>query len=160
MTVLNGVDYSTKISKNLTLADVTLKPFFPHELSASVDFSIPEMIRNLSALSENIIEPLLDQFPGGRLNSVFRKYTKGKSQHEKGMAIDIQWPGVKASKYTEIANWVKDNLDYDQLIMEHGKSIWLHISFDVTKSKQRKMNMTYHPKKVPQYSMGLTNYYA
>ena len=29
-----------------------------------------------------------------------------------------------------IAAWIKDNIPYDQFIFEHGKSVWLHLSFN------------------------------
>ena len=46
----------------------------------------------------------------------------------KGEAVDIQWSGKSPSAYIPIAEWCIQNLPFDQLIFEHGNSIWLHIS--------------------------------
>jgi hypothetical protein len=105
------------------------------------------------------LEPLRAKYPGLRINSGFRKGA-GTSQHNKGMAVDIQWAGLSPAGYSPIAQWVTENLPVDQLIFEHGNSIWLHISYNRGLSKQRGQLLTYYPKDTPQYKPGLTNYYA
>lgn len=57
--------------------------------------------------------------------------SKGTSQHVKGQAVDFELPGI--SNF-EIASWMKQNLTFDQLILEfHQKEIpssgWVHVSF-------------------------------
>jgi hypothetical protein len=76
------------------------------------------------------------------------------------MSIDVQWPGKPPRDYTEIGQWVAANLPFDQLIFEHGNSIWLHISYDRSKTTQRNQKLTYYTKAQPNYKPGLTNYYA
>jgi len=54
-----------------------------------------------------------------------------KSQHCKGEAVDIEVPGV--ANY-DIAKWIEDNLEYDQLILEFytpgiPDSGWVHVSY-------------------------------
>jgi hypothetical protein len=61
-----------------------------------------------------------------------------KSQHVKGQAIDIQGTGKITNQM--IFDYVKDNLDFDQLIHEYGTDTnpaWVHISY-VSKEKNRK----------------------
>lgn len=56
------------------------------------------------------------------------------SQHVKGQAIDIQGTGNVTNKM--IFDYIKDNLDFDQLINEYNFS-WVHVSY-VSKEKNRK----------------------
>ena len=56
------------------------------------------------------------------------------SQHVKGQAIDIQGTGDITNKM--IFDYIKDNLDFDQLINEYNYS-WVHVSY-VSKEKNRK----------------------
>lgn len=56
------------------------------------------------------------------------------SQHVKGQAIDIQGTGDVTNKM--IFDYIKDNLDFDQLINEYNYS-WVHVSY-VSKEKNRK----------------------
>jgi uncharacterized protein YcbK (DUF882 family) len=60
------------------------------------------------------------------------------SQHMKGEAIDIQ--GLSGIKNSEIFDYIKNNLEYDQLIWEFGNSkepAWVHVSLKL-KGKNRK----------------------
>ena len=54
-----------------------------------------------------------------------------KSQHCKGQAADIEVPGVPNA---ELAEWIKENCDFDQLILEFytpgiPDSGWVHVSY-------------------------------
>lgn len=54
-----------------------------------------------------------------------------KSQHSKGEAADFHVPGI--SNY-ELALWIQDNLNFDQLILEnfiqgYPNSGWIHCSY-------------------------------
>ena len=60
------------------------------------------------------------------------------SQHVKGQAIDMQGTGKLTNQM--IFDYVKDNLDFDQLIHEYGTDTnpaWVHVSY-VSKEKNRK----------------------
>jgi hypothetical protein len=51
------------------------------------------------------------------------------SQHAKGQAADFEVPGI--DNY-DLARWIEDNLDYDQLILEcytGGNTGWIHCSY-------------------------------
>lgn len=127
---------SYPLSPNFTLGMLSSKAVFPHRISAQNGLSVPTLVCNLKGLCVNILEPLRVKYPGLRINSGFRRGS-GKSQHLRGMAVDIQWAGLPNSAYLDRAKWVRDNLPFDQLLMEHGKSIWLHISYDRNKKVQR-----------------------
>ena len=90
------------------------------------------------ALCENVLQPIREHFGTTTINSGFRgdilnRRIGGakKSQHRFGEAADIEVPGV--SNY-DLAKWIKDNLHFDQLILEYHtpgtpNSGWVHVSF-------------------------------
>ena len=105
-------------------------------------------IDNMKRLAENIFEPLR-LWAGGpiRVNSFFRstKLNKAvggstKSQHIKGQAIDIDdTHGHKTNK--EMFDYIREKLDYDQLIWEYGDNKnpdWVHVSY-VSQFQNRKI---------------------
>ena len=66
-----------------------------------------------------------------------------RSQHCKGEAVDIEVPGVPNA---EVAQWIVDNTDFDQVILEFytpgiPDSGWVHVSYN-SKTFQRKSILT------------------
>lgn len=60
------------------------------------------------------------------------------SQHVKGQAIDIQGTGRVTNKM--IFDYIKDNLDFTQLIWEYGNDknpAWVHVSYDKDNLKKQ-----------------------
>lgn len=156
---ITSVDYNYKISENFTIGSLTTKPLYKHPLKAQVGLSITDIVCNMKGLATNILEPLRAKYPDIHINSGFRVGT-GSSQHNKGMAVDIQVSGWPPKKYTEVVRWiVTSGMNYDQVIIEHANSVWIHISYDRTKTKQRNMKLTYYPRNTPNYKPGLINYY-
>ena len=98
-----------------------------------------EQLESMGTIAAKVFEPLRE-FVGGpiKINSFFRseKLNKAiggssKSQHCKGQAIDIDDTYGHATN-AEMYNWVKDNLDFDQMIWEFGNDKnpdWVHISY-------------------------------
>ena len=80
-----------------------------------------------------------------RVSSFFRSTELNKavggartSQHTKGQAIDMQGTGKLSNKM--IFDYIKENLDFDQLIWEFGDKnnpAWVHVSY-VSREKNRK----------------------
>ncbi len=106
---------------------------------------------NMVLLAEKVFEPLREWVGGPiKINSFYRspelneaiggatKNGKSTSQHCKGQAIDIDdIYGHKTNR--EMFEWVKDNIDFDQMIYEFGNEEnpdWLHISY-VSEEKNR-----------------------
>jgi hypothetical protein len=61
------------------------------------------------------------------------------SQHCQGEAIDIDMDGTSITN-AQIFNFIKDNLNFDQMIWEFGTDVnpdWVHVSYD-SAGKQRK----------------------
>lgn len=105
---------------------------------------------NMVILGTEIFEPLRE-WAGGpiKINSFFRSIELNKaiggslkSQHCEGRAIDID--DVYGHKTNaEMFNYIKENLDYDQLIWEFGDDKnpdWIHVSF-VKEDSNRKNNL-------------------
>jgi hypothetical protein len=95
--------------------------------------TVPEILHNMSNLALNIWEPFKKQYPQAIITNVFRQNPPGgknnQAQHGLGMAMDIQVPGASAEKYLEAAQWIRDNLCFDQLLQEKaGSTRWLHVS--------------------------------
>lgn len=61
------------------------------------------------------------------------------SQHTKGQAIDIDADVLGGLTNKEIYDYIRDNLDYDQLINEFNYS-WIHVSY-VSKESNRKRQL-------------------
>ena len=101
---------------------------------------------NMRLIAEKIFEPLRSYVGGPiKINSFYRgpelnKAIGGstKSQHCEGRAIDIDDTyGYKTN--AEMYNWIKDNLNFDQMIWEFGSDknpAWVHVSY-VSEDKNR-----------------------
>ena len=95
-------------------------------------------IEKLKALCENILQPVRDHFGRVKVTSGFRSEqlcvkigSSINSQHAKAEAADFECVGVDNA---ELADWIKDNLPYDQLIVEYytpgePNSGWIHCSW-------------------------------
>jgi len=92
----------------------------------------------MKKLAKEIFEPLRE-WAGEpiRVNSFYRSAelceaigSKPTSQHTKGQAIDIDALGEKTN--ADLFNYIKDNLNFDQLIWEFGDDEnpdWVHVSY-------------------------------
>lgn len=109
-------------------------------LRLGIDNTPDEYARqNMELLAEKIFEPLREAANGPiKINSFYRcpelnKAIGGsaKSQHCEGRAIDLDDTYGYMSN-AEMYNYIKNNLDYDQLIWEFGDDqnpAWVHVSY-------------------------------
>ena len=104
-------------------------------------------LQNMQLLAEKIFEPLREHFGVPiAINSFFRSQKLNKaiggaagSQHTQGRAIDID-DTLGGVSNKQMFDWIRENLDYDQLIWEFGNNSnpdWVHISY-VSESENRK----------------------
>lgn len=109
-----------------------------------------EQLVNMQLVGSRIFDVVRQHFGKPlRVSSFFRneatnEAVKGSktSQHVKGQAIDIQ--ALKGVTNKQIFEYIKANLDFDQLIWEFGTSenpAWVHVSY-VSKEKNRKQILT------------------
>lgn len=108
----------------------------------------PEHQANMVLLCEKVLEPIRANFDcplmlsSGYRSKALNAITKGASltsQHCTGEAVDIDMDGTDV-KNSEVFNYIKDNLEFDQLIWEFGTDSnpdWVHVSYEST-GKQRK----------------------
>jgi putative chitinase len=110
-----------------------------------------EHANNLKVVCENILEPVRKHFGKPvRINSGYRgpalnKAVGGsaKSQHCNGEAVDFEIDGLPNP---DLAKWVAENCDFDQIILEFydpkegPNSGWVHASY--SKGKNRKQKLT------------------
>ena len=127
-----------KLSENLTLAEAIKSNT---AIRKGIDNSpTKEHLHNMELVALNIFEPIRDHFMTPLyVSSMYRsaalnKAVKGSktSQHCKGQAIDIDADIYGGCTNKEIFEFVRDNLDFDQLIWEYGTEdnpAWIHISY-------------------------------
>jgi hypothetical protein len=137
------------LSKNFTLNELTKS-----ETATRLDIdNTPndEQIESLRLLCENILQPVRDHFgkpvkisSGFRcaeLNSSPAVGGSKTSDHCKGQAVDFEIDGLPNP---DVAQWIMDNLDYTQLILEfytqgQPNSGWIHCSFDPSNLKNQEL---------------------
>lgn len=132
-----------RLSNNFTLSELT-------KSSTAIRLGIdntptPEALENLRDLVLFVLQPIADHFKEVIVNSGYRspalnREIKGatNSQHILGLAADIEVKGV--SNY-QLACWIRDNIKFDQLILEFytpgdPNSGWVHVSYN-NKAKLR-----------------------
>ena len=106
----------------------------------------------LKALCVNVLEPVREHFGKPiKISSGYRCKAlndsiggSGTSQHCAGEAADFEVPGVSNK---EVAKYIRDNLTYDQLILEgydgqDPNSGWIHVSY--RPDRARKMHGTWN----------------
>ena len=109
----------------------------------------PTHIDNLKALCVNVLQPIRSHFDAPvMISSGYRSGelciaigSKPTSQHAEGKAADIEVVGVDNK---ELAQWIKDNLEYDQLILEFYRdgepdSGWVHVSWNTGENRNQSL---------------------
>lgn len=151
-----------RLSKNFTLAELTKSEA---ALRKGLD-NTPSLtvIDNLQALVDNVLQPVREHFKlAVKVNSGYRSPEINEavggsktSDHCKGMAADIEIPGV--SNYM-LALWISQNLKYTQLILEFytpgvPDSGWVHVSYDPANLKCQNLTAVFEKYKTV-YLQGL-----
>ena len=134
-----------KLTENFSLNELTKSQ--TAERKGIDNTPSPEHQENLKSLCEMILQPIRDHF--GRVVSVSSGYrspelcvaigSSTKSQHASGCAADFEIFGVSNK---ELADYINENLDYDQLILEYWKesdpnSGWIHCSFNTQGNRKQ-----------------------
>ena len=134
-----------QLSKNLSLAEVIRSETAKRKGLSNMPTE--EHIENFKKLAENVFQPIRDHFgvpihiSSGYRSAALNKAIKGSStsQHCSGEAIDIDMDATSITN-KQIFDYIKDNLEFDQLIWEFGTDAnpdWVHVSYEST-GKQRK----------------------
>lgn len=109
----------------------------------------PEHIANFKLLAEKVFEPIRNHFRCPiHISSGYRSKElnaaiggSATSQHSSGEAIDIDMDGSPNGVTNKMVfDYIKDNLEFDQLIYEFGTDAnpdWVHVSYE-SSGRQRK----------------------
>jgi len=153
---------SIQLSTNYTVGSLTRKPFvvFDHTLrDSSSGLSLEQLLCNLKLLAINIVEPIHQQYPNLVLTNTWRPAdsSSSSSQHPKAQAVDMQFKGAAKKDYFYIAKWIKNNLVFDQLLLEYkttGSGLpWIHVSFNKRNNKRQVLTLLNNST----YSQGLVD---
>ena len=141
----------TRLSKHFKLRELEKSQV---ALRHGIDNTVKDetIFNNLKTLCGEILEPVRNHFgkpftpsSGYRCLELNRKLgSRDTSQHTLGQAVDIEVPGVDNE---ELFDYIKENLEYDQIILEFydgidPKSGWVHVSY-ASLEDNRKNNFSY-----------------
>lgn len=128
---------ATRLTANFTLEELIVSPTAKRLGLSNVPSQ--EHIANMKYVCEKILEPVRAHFGKPvQINSSYRSPLVNKavggsktSQHSNGEAVDFEIPGISNKV---VADWVADNLEFDQVILEFynakdgANSGWVHAS--------------------------------
>ncbi len=136
-----------KLSEHLDLSEVIRSE--SAKRNGISNMPTPLHIENFKILAEKVFEPIRMNFrcpihiSSGYRSAELNKCIGGSatSQHCSGEAIDIDMDGSPNGVTNKMVfDFIKDNLEFDQLIWEFGtkeNADWVHVSYEST-GKQRK----------------------
>ena len=132
------------ITKNFSLAELTKSDT---ALRLNLENEPDEaQLAALKDLAENILQPIRDHFGPTKVNSALRTLpvnraigSSDNSDHVKGMAADVEVPGVANA---DLAQWIVDNLEFRQVILEFytpgvPDSGWVHVAYNPADNKKQ-----------------------
>lgn len=92
-----------------------------------------DIVYRLSLLAVNVLQPIKNKYPNIVVKSGFRQTNTGIGQHELGEAVDLQINNQTTQLLYEVAAWIRDHLNFDQLILNFTRigdgQPWIHVSF-------------------------------
>jgi len=155
-----------KISKNFSLSELTKSDI---AIRNGIDNSPNAgQLECIITLVNGFLQPLRDKVGMPiKITSCFRKdeidtilvgYQRSTpSQHVKGEAADFEVPGMDN---LDLAEYIRDNMDFDQLILEYyenGKpdSGWVHCSYKKSGNRKEVLRARLLENKKTQYTKGL-----
>ena len=134
-----------KISKYISYKEATHSRYAKE--NGIVNKPKAEHIENMQVLAEKVFEPLREWVGNPiRVNSMFRSEKlntalRGShtSSHLQGKAMDIT--SIDGKTNLEMFHYIKDNLDFDQLIWEFGAANpkWIHVSYNSEKENRKQI---------------------
>jgi hypothetical protein len=121
------------ISKNITYKEATNSPTAINRGIQNIPN--PVELECMRLVAELVFQPLREWYAKPiKINSFFRNKALNvavggskTSQHRFGKAIDIDAGSVAENK--KLFDYIKDNLEFDQLIWEKGGA-WVHVSYN------------------------------
>ena len=152
-----------RVSKNFNLNEF-VKSSTADRMAIDNSPKDDEHLVNLVVLSHKILQPIREEHGVITLNSGYRspdlnKAVGGssKSQHCKGEAADFESYSISNP---DLAKWIRDNLDFDQLILEFYDGVdpnsgWIHCSYKRDGSNRKDVLTALKQKGKVKYEKGL-----
>ena len=151
----------TQITKNFSMAELTRSN--TAERLGIDNTPEGEHLTNLVYTVESILQPVRDHFDKPvTVNSGYRSPElnqavggSSKSQHCHGQAVDFEIIGIPNA---EVAQWIIDNLEYDQIILEFYNpkegvnSGWVHCSIKIDGDNRKQKLIAYKDGKSTRYA--------
>ena len=138
-----------KLSANFSLDELTKSDT---AIRKGIDNTPDEVVlANLQDLVNNILQPVRDKFGRVKITSGYRSPLLNSSiggsktsHHCYGFAADFE---VEGKDNKELAEWIRDNLQFTQLILEFytpgdPNSGWVHCSYDAKDLKAQVLTAT------------------
>jgi zinc D-Ala-D-Ala carboxypeptidase len=136
-----------RLSKNLTLREAT-KSITAKRLGIENEPEAWET-KNLSVIAEEVFQKVRDHFgvpiavTSGYRSKELNAAIGGskRSQHIQGRALDLDAHVYGKVTNADIFNYIKENLDFDQLIWEFGTDSepdWIHVSYIRTDENKKR----------------------
>ena len=125
-----------QLSENFNLAEF-------EKSSTATRLEIPNKIPrayipNVQELVHNVLQPVRNEFGPVVITSGYRSKLLNekvggskRSEHMQAKAADFYVPTVPL---IEVAEWIRDNCEFNQLILEFGQ--WIHCSYSHNNKKQ------------------------
>lgn len=143
----------TQLSKNFSVEELCKSET---ALRQNIDNTpTVEVLENLQRLANLVLQPVREHYQKGvKVNSGYRSLAVNAavggvqgakpSDHTRGMAADIEIPGVANA---DLAQWIVDNLDFTQVILEFytpgiPDSGWVHVSYNPADLKKQILTAT------------------
>ena len=137
-----------KLTENFSLAELIKSQLA--ERKGIPNNPSSDHITNLKKLAESVLQPLRNHYESPVIiTSGYRSAelciaigSSINSQHCKGQAADLEIIGTSNH---DVFLWIKNNLDYDQLILEFWKgedepnSGWIHVSYVGKKNRKQSL---------------------
>ena len=104
-----------------------------------------EQINNLKLVCENVFEKARNHFGfpmyiscGFRSAEVNKKVGGvSNSDHLSGRALDIDCDVYGKITNRELFDWIKENCEFRQLILEGGSKGWVHVAYNISDNKKQ-----------------------
>lgn len=137
-----------KLSKHLDLGEVTRSESAKRE--GIINMPTPEHYENLKVIAEKIFEPIREHFgvpifiSSGYRSEALNVYIGGSrsSDHSRGRALDLDMDQSSSGVTNKmIFDFIKDNLDYDQLIDEYNFA-WVHVGYRGKENRKQTLRAT------------------
>jgi hypothetical protein len=132
-----------KLSKHLDIGEVIRSESAKRE--GIINMPTPEHYENLKVIAEKVFEPIREHFgvpiliSSGYRSEALNVYIGGSrsSDHSKGRALDLDMDGSSSGVTNKmIFEFIKDNLEYDQLINEFDYA-WVHVGYRLNENRKQ-----------------------